>query len=192
MAAKKSTTGWKTPEPVALPLGALAVDSSGEVEICALTTAPATLAGLRMHRSDDWHRVAVTTPEPILAAAAAFIAELIDDAAALQGATDLRGFAACMGDEDGDRFPVALRAALELETRMAEVPTIEDMAADPETDWTLRERKIWEHMGALQHEISGHENRRTRIQDLEDEGIALRGRIKELQNLLYEHGIKYV
>lgn len=189
MAAKKSTTGWKILEPVALPPGALAVDSSHEVEIYALTTAPATLAGLRMHRSDDWHRVAATTPEPILAAAAAFIAELIDDAAALRRVETLRELEELT---DGDRFPVALRAALELETRMAEVPTVEDMAADPETEWTLRERTIWEHMGALHHEISEHENRRTRIQDLEDDGIQKAARIKELQNLLYEHGIKYV
>lgn len=174
-----------------LPGGALPVDSGDRVQLTIATTIPATLAGLRMHRSDDWHRVSVTTPEPILAAAAGLLAELIDEGAALQGATDLRGFAACMGDEDGDRFPTTLRAALELETRMAEVPTVEDMAADPETDWTLRERTIWEHMGALHHEISGHENRRTRIQDLEGAGIRKDARIKELQNLLYQHGIKY-
>lgn len=158
-------------DPRPLPWGALPVDSSGDrVQLTIATVIPATLAGLRMHRSDDWHRVSVTTPEPILAAAAGLLAELIDEGAALQGATDLRSFAACMGDEDGDRFPTALRSALELETRMAEAPTVEDMVADPKTDWTLRERTIWEHMGEL---------------------IRKDGRIKELQNLLYQHGIKY-
>lgn len=166
-----------------LPGGALPV-SGDRVQLTITTTIPATLAGLRMHRSDDWHRVSVTTPEPILAAAAGLLAELIDEGAALQGATDLRGFAACMGDEDGDRFPTALRAALELETRMAEAPTVEDMAADPETDWTLRERTIWEYMGTLLHAIAEHENRGARIAELEAKGIQKDARIKQLEDLL--------
>lgn len=169
---------------IPLPAGSLPASGSDHVDFAVITTLPATVAGLRMHRSDDWHRVALTTPEPILAGAARVLAQLIDEAALSVRAASLSDFATAQGDEDGDRLPIFLRGLLEAERRLAEVPCLGDLDDAPCVTWTLRERFLWEKIHELQETINNHEDQTDKIREWEHKCLERDATIKRLEGLL--------